>query len=595
MDALVYEDSPLAEYLEGQAAPVEAVEIPRESTPPPSFAPHGLPNFKDRLRSIRRSATTLQHVSSEQILEQFRYIIVASQLLSDEAPPQPIEHGPRERDKSLLQGAVATAVLSFAAAWILHWLGSRRSTIIRSLSWVELCTYCVAAFCLGAALLLFSRRRYAKYVQRAAATSLTRLVNDSHTFDTTAGKTLRFIQEVELVARGYDLSTPMPPVSRLEDNKAVRRCRNLRAGLIQSLTVLITLYVESHIVLQSFVVQQDLQRYHDIYDISLVEYSDAIKVANESSAEGNLALRELRFALRLHAVARKVFLCDLLALRTSTGWRRVRQWRSVQLILREIEEETWSRQQTLSTRLQEEEFGLECEQRQFRRDTNALETPTAESQAHSQQYRVQTRRFEDITHGIRALNAKVHVLREEISGLQSAKTDEAVVLAALSKHYETLGADIRALQYDWERGSKAMLLSVGTDQRSRPGSLSPRTPMSPSPSLGGFTIVDGGPAEALRLLSGDDRSSRSSDGTLFDEEVFEAMSKPMPRKRMSISGGMSREEKIAKMNEERRKRATMQEKADSTTSMLRELQMVIKHRPHQRSPSTPISPRIMSL
>ena len=592
MDALVYEDSPLAEYLEGQAIPFE---IPRESTPPPSFAPRGLPNFKDRLRSIRRSATTIQPVSSEQILEQFRYIIVASQLLSDEAPPRNIEHEPRERDKSLLQGAVATAVLSFVAAWIVHWLRSRRSTIIGSLSWGELCTYCLAAFCLGAALLLFSRRQYSKYVQKTAATSLARLVNDSHTFDMAASKTLRFIQEVELVARGYELSTPLAPVSRLEDKKAVRRCQNLRSELIKTLTVLITLYVESHNILQSFVVQQDLQRYHDIYEISLVEYSDAIKVANEASSEGNLALKELRFALRLHTVARKVFMCDLLALRTSSGWQRVRQWRSVQLILREIEEETWSRQQDLSTRLHEEEFGLESEHRQTRRETNVFDSPTAESPAHSQQYRIQTRRFEDIAHGIRALNAKIHVLREEISGLESAKTDEAVVLAALSKHYETLGTDIRGLQYDWERGRSAVLLSVATDHRSRPGSLSPQTPMSPSPSLGGFTLVDGGPAEALRMLNGDDRSSRSSDATLYDEEVFEAVSKPLPRKRLSMSASMSREEKIAKLNEDRRKRATMQEQADSTTNMLRELQMVIKHRPHQRSPSTPVGPRIASL
>lgn len=592
MDALVYQDSPLADYLEGHGAPFE---IPRETTPPPSYAPQGLPKFKDRLRSIRKSATTIQPVSSEQILEQFRYIIVASQLLSDEAPPRPIEQEPREQDKSLLQGAVATAVLSFSAAWAVHWLRSRRSTIIGSLSWVELCTYCVAAICLGAGLLLYSRRQYSKYVQKAAATSLTRLVNDSHTFDTTAGKTLRFIQEIELVARGYELSTPLPPVSRLEDKKAIRRCQNLRAGLIKTLTVLITLYVESHNVLQSFVVQQDLQRYHDIYEISLVEYTDAIKVANESSAEGNLALKELRFALRLHTVARKVFLCDLLALRTSDGWQRVRQWRCVQAILRELEEETWSRQQDLSTCLHEEEFGLELEQRQTRRDTNVFDTPPAESPAHSQQYRMQTRRFDDIAHSIRALNAKIHVLQEEIAGLESAKTDEAVVLAALSKHYETLGTDIRALQYDWERGRNAMLLSVATDHRSRAGSLSPRTPMSPSPSLGGFSVVDGGPTEALRLLTGDDRSSRSSDATLFDEEVFEAVSKPMPRKRMSMSGGMTREEKIAKLNEDRRKRATLQEQADTTTNMLRELRMVMKHRPHQRSPSTPVGARISSL
>jgi len=594
MDALVYEDSPLADYLEGQAIPYD---IPRPATPSPSsFAP---PSFRERIRSIRKNATNIQPVSSEQILEQFRYIIVASQLLSDEAPPRPVENEAYEQDQSLLHGAVATAVLSFIAAWTLHWLRSRRSTL-RALTWFELGPYCIATFCVGVVVLLFSRRQYSKYVQKAAAASLTQLVNQAHTFDSTASRTLRFIQEVELVARGYDLGSTLPPISRLEDQKAIRRCQNLRSELVATLTLLITLYVESHNVLQSFVIQQDLQRYHDIYEISLAEYSDAIRIANESTEEAKSSLKELRFALRLHAVARKAFLCDLLALRTTNGWHRVRQWRAVLSILREIEEETFSRQHFLSTKLHNEEFGWETDQRKAGGDSlpaspNVLNPSLPESR----QYRMQMRRFEDVAHSIRALNAKIHVLREEISGLASAHTDEAVKSAALSRHYESLGTDIRALQYDWERGRNAMLLSVSTNDYRSPqrGSHSPRSPMSPSPCPGGFTVVDGGPAEALRLLTGDDRSSRSSDGTLYDEEVFEALSKPMARKRMSISAGMSREEKIAKLNEERRKRATMQEQADTTTNMLRELQMVIKHRPnaHSQSPSIPTGSRIVSI
>lgn len=595
MDGLIYEDSPLAEYLEGHAVPFE---IPREATPPqPSFAPKGLPSFRDRLRSIRSNATSIQPTSSEQILEQFRYIIVASQLLTDEAPPRPNDNVKSERDQGLVQGAVATAVLSFTAAWLLHWVRSRKNAI-RSLSWIELSTYCFAAFCLGAAILLFSRRKYSKYIQKSAAESLTRLVSDSHTFDSTANRTLRFIQEIECVARGYELSTPLPPISRIEDKRSLKRCQGLRSELVTTLTLLITLYVESHNTLQSFVVQQDLQRYHEIYDISLVEYSEAIRIANESTEDARSALKELRFALRLHAIARKVFLCDLLALRTTHGWHRVRQWRSVLSIIREIEEETWSRQQIIATRLNDEEYGLEREQKRINIDTGSfVDSPTSTSAPESQQYKLQMRRFEDVAHGIRALNAKIHVLREELSGLNAAKTDEAVVLTALSKHYESLGTDIRALSYDWERGRNAMLLSAGNDFRGRRGSLSPRSPMSPSPSLGGFTVVDGGPADALRLLNGgDDRSSRSSDSTLYDEEVFEAVvSKPTPRKRMSMVAGMTREEKIARLNEDRRKRATMQEQAETTTNMLRELQMVIKHRPHTRSPSTPTGYRIATL
>lgn len=591
MDMLVYEDSPLAEYLEGQAVPFE---IPQEPTPPqPSFAPQGLPNFRDRLRNIRSNATSIQPTSSEKILEQFHYIIVASQLLTQEAPPRRVDNEKREPDKSLLQGTIATAVLSFVTAWTLHWLRSRKSAL-KSLSWLELGTYCLASFCVGVAVLLFSRHHYSKYIQKQAADSLTRLVNDSHTFDSTANGTLRFIQEVECVARGYDLSSPLPPISHLEEKSLARRCQNLRSQLVTTLTLLITLYVESHNALQSFVVQQDLQRYHDIYDISLAEYSEAIRIANESTEEAKCALRELRFALRLHAVARKVFLCDLLTLRTTRGWHRVRQWRSVLTILREIEEETWSRQQILSTQLHNEEYGLGTEQRRTQRGARSVAaSPVVTTPTESQQYKMQMRRFEDVAHGIRALNAKMHVLREEISGLNAAKTDEVVVLAALSKHYESLGTDIRALQYDWERGRNTMLLSAMSGSRVRAGSISPRSPISPSPSLGGFTVVDGGPADALRFLNGDDRSSRSSDSTLYDEEVYEA--KSTPRKRTSTAASMTREEKIAKLNEDRRKRATLQEQAETTTNMLRELQMVIKHRPHTRSPSTPTGFRIATL
>lgn len=99
-------------------------------------------------------------------------------------------------------------------------------------------------------------------------------------------------------------------------------------------------------------------------------------------------------------------------------------------------------------------------------------------------------------------------------------------------------------------------------------------------------MVDGGPADALRLLNGEDDTYLYSDPASQDEEVFEAVAKP--RKRMSLA--FSREEKLAKLQEDRKKRATLQEQAETTTNMLRELQMVIKHRPQQRQP-----PRITSV
>ena len=92
-------------------------------------------------------------------------------------------------------------------------------------------------------------------------------------------------------------------------------------------------------------------------------------------------------------------------------------------------------------------------------------------------------------------------------------------------------------------------------------------------------MVDGSPADALRLLTGEDDPDWGQQKGSLDEEVFEAVARP--RGRMSLA--LSREEKIAKLQQDRKKRATLQEQAETTTNMLRELQMVIKHRPPNRS------------
>ena len=137
---------------------------------------------------------------------------------------------------------------------------------------------------------------------------------------------------------------------------------------------------------------------------------------------------------------------------------------------------------------------------------------------------------------------------------------------------------------EWERGRNTMLFGLGAiDQVSLSRSSSGlRSPHSPVCSLGGITAVnEGSPAEALTRLTGESLKAPSNDSLVSDEEVFEAVSLPTKPKRLS----MTREEKLAKMQEDRRKRATLQENRDATTNMLRELETVIKHRPCRRTTS----------
>lgn len=89
--------------------------------------------------------------------------------------------------------------------------------------------------------------------------------------------------------------------------------------------------------MQVFVRDADMQRYHDIYDVSMQDYADAIAFANKSAEESQDCLKELRFLFRLHFIARKVFLCDLLALHSGSTWQNIRQWRNTLQLLQDLE------------------------------------------------------------------------------------------------------------------------------------------------------------------------------------------------------------------------------------------------------------------
>lgn len=308
------------------------------------------------------------------------------------------------------------------------------------------------------------------------------------------------------------------------------------------------------------------------------DYIDSVTLANTTTADAQSTLKELRFLFRLHLLARKVFLCDLLALHSGSTWYNISQWRMVLQLIQDLDVTIAGRVQDLRTALVKEEFGDQAHNASSEEADKCSQHGAELITPQKQHAKAQMRRFEAVANSIRALSARVHLIKEEIDR-SSSSNDGTDISTEISRHYESLGSEIRNVLVEWEKGRNTMFLGVSGDfdnHRFSGMSNEMRTPASPSPSsLGGLTVVDGGPAEAFRLLSGEER--RSSDGPGLDEEVFEAVA--TPRKRMSWTP-MSREEKITKLQEDRRKRATLLEHAENTTSMLRELQMVIKHRPN---------------
>ncbi|KAI1626057.1 proliferating cell nuclear antigen [Exophiala viscosa] len=579
MEALIYDESPIAEYLEADAIPFEPAEQPSSPNCAQTFAPRGLPRIRERLRTLRQTAASVTDAANEEFLERFRYAIVASQLLYDDPKPRiqiQDEHTFDENTFSV-RGALMTAVISFSTPCLLHLLRWRYQSS-RPPGLAEISIY-ISLLIVGCILAIyFLRRQYLDLTRRSTGSTLDKILTESHNIDTVVGEGLRFVQEVEVVSRGYEISHPMPPISRLEDQNANVQCRELRACLGSTLRYSIGQSVEAHNAMQPFLREQDLKSYHDIYDVSMQDYTDAVTFANSIPSDTKDTLKELRFLFRLHFMARRVFLCDLLALHSSSTWQNIRQWRKTLRILQDFETASSQAARDVRATVVQEEFGNNSRLK-GPEDIAPLATNHAETSTPQKRHtRAQLRRFDAVANAIRSLHAKVHLLREEMNALTSDEDDPGLSMA-IARKYEGLGPEIRNTLGEWEKGRNTMFLSMSSDPERRFSAASTeiRSPASPSPSsLGGMTVVDEGPAEALRLLIGEGRGC--SDGGPLDEEVFEAVA--LPRKRMSWTP-MSREEKLNRLHEERKKRATLHEHAENTTSMLRELQMVIKHRPNQ--------------
>lgn len=141
--------------------------------------------------------------------------------------------------------------------------------------------------------------------------------------------------------------------------------------------------------------------------------------------------------------------------------------------------------------------------------------------------------------------------------------------------YESIGIDLKALTQEWEDGKAALAINIDRNER-RVSSMSGM--LSPTSSLGGLTAVDeGSVVDALKALNGESRSRNSMDLSASDtEEIFEAIA--MPRQRSNLT----RDERIAKMRDERVKRDSVKSKSEANTKMLRELESVINMRPRSR-------------
>ena len=394
---------------------------------------------------------------------------------------------------------------------------------------------------------------------------------------------------LQLLISAYS-SIPLPPISRVELKGTERQCLPLRSGLANTISSTIRCYVEAHNVMLPFVHPVDMQRYHDIYEISRHDYQEMTQGLVSTFEDDPESLKGLRRSFLRLFIARQILLCDLLALPPQSTIPDSSRWSVIADEIANLSRVVRVSASGIGRLLIEEDnrsWGHQPKAH-FRESNQPDESQASELEAPKtpgkERAQAQLRRLDALSQSIRGLNARMLLMRDEANSLIDDAGMSLDISSILARQYDLVGSDLRNLMSEWERGRNTMLLGVAAvDHLSLSRSSSGlRSPQSPVHSWGGTTAVnEGSPAEAFRRLNGENLQASSNDGLGSDEEVFEALSLSPKPKRMS----MTREEKLAKMREDRRKRATLQESREASTNMLRELETVIKHRPQGRSAS----------
>ncbi|KAL3463355.1 Mysoin-binding motif of peroxisomes-domain-containing protein [Aspergillus heterothallicus] len=597
MEALVYENSPLAEYLrgEGEHNPDWTVkENDLSDSTAADFAPRGYSKFQTRIRNklpkplnlkASRQTAALGRIyevcasalnsrigrsDNERFLEQFGYVIVASQLLNEHSAPSYTSAAdilsnanttdlPSITTTVGLQGVFVTASTSFSIAWLLSWSRLRTGT---GFSTRKVGVLLVILPVIGVLFYAFARRQWLKYLRHQAVDAAVLLIGNAQGFDSAASTSVVFIQEVELVSRGYRISTPLPPVSRLEDQTQIRRCLRLRRAVSECFYSMLEHYLQTQHVLQPLTDTANLEKYYDIYDVSEADLLEAETAFADRETEDQYSLRGLRSLFGRLYLIRKSILCCLLALGADGDGSDITRWSTAVEQMRNLAKVTGDNMQRITSILNEDD----------RAGAAPPPSPLPTASPNKDNFRAQYRKLNSLSQGIRALHAKMHIFKEA-STSDVDRADSGEVEASLLAQYESIGSDIRGLLEEWEAGKSGLMANLDKEpiaSCSRPPSG--LFPLSPTPSLGGTTAVEGSPSDALKALNGESRPVSGITYSIDDvEEIFEAVALPARNKRASLT----REERIARVKEDRAKQAAARDRVDANTNMLKELEMVV--------------------
>ncbi|KAK4520478.1 Malate dehydrogenase, cytoplasmic [Mucor velutinosus] len=575
---VVYEDSPLADYLQS----IDQAEATVKVTPPSLVINNDspkLPSVSTKQSNILKMwrlslfhdafSISLPRAEETAFEEKFKYLIVTSPLLNETLSVN--HHHKHSSNSSKLPSTTELpfqstrttklGVTTNLIATLALLLGAEKHFLQPKVPVMTI------FFSTSASLFFLYRHKRRSSIRQLYQIALSRLqsFNDrSEAFDTKVHRVLITIQEIELVSRGYRLSTPLSPISRIEQKSKNRKCVQLRNRLSAILRRAFIIYEEGIIDLMDVINRKNLSTLYEMYNVHSIASLSAMGEEN-----GDVySLDQLKKLAQIMHLKRRECMVHFLALGVMTDehdsirFDYQHGWRTVNDILDKLVNET-------------EQFTkdiIEALDAEFYKPMNDFDKKKITSKIEDTRLKKFVHQLSSLEQQLRTMEAKIYLCSEDVQHLTlESSTDD--IREKLRHEYMSVQKGFESMASEWENGR------VVLESYLAPTNVLPSSPIA-SPTLNAAATEEESIEESEGkgiILDAEDVADILNLPLASKASVFEAIAGVVEKNGKERSK-KTRQERIEEMKLKRAKQTEERSARLDSQTMVHELKSVLHKR-----------------
>ncbi|ODV89958.1 hypothetical protein CANCADRAFT_1689 [Tortispora caseinolytica NRRL Y-17796] len=476
---ILLDDTPLADYvrdsgIENWGIEPASTRFKDDFVPVKNFAPtsKSLRSFtlsdpatlkKDRFTTLLRKAISREISASEaqELTDRFRYSLVGSRLLDDRitwaASSLFKSHDP------LFSPRYQTITFTLRHSGYIILIGvviTWASKTDQLQSNDKKLALLVVSLCVAISYYAHSRRRELRQLYTYAAQAASRLVHNSNILDYSITKSIRIVQEAELYSKGYKSAIPgyrAPPIGRIDRNA---HCSYLRDSINATLELVFPQICRSCDHIRPFCDPLSLRTLTSLYKVDERELT-ALPIGDPRTEHTSTSISSLKKRFTKLFVARKLFICELLALK-ATGRNEDREiWICV---TKETDKVSNLIGQAVNTMFDAYSYDSNLQQ-------IVQESLKSANQPKSDMLLKHTAAMNAVSGGLNSIEARLRLASEETLNSLMGNEDTVEKAEKLLAHYDMISTDIESLLLEWRKGRDQLQSFVQTKDNDQ-GSVS---------------------------------------------------------------------------------------------------------------------------